>query len=34
MGPQATTVKILDKQSSHRESENTPNAVEVPLGWD
>ena len=33
MGPQATTVKILDQQASHQESDNTPDAVEKPLGW-
>lgn len=33
MGPQATTVQIVDKQSSHQESEDTPNEAETPLGW-
>ena len=34
MGPQATTVKIVDKQGSHQESDNTPSEAETPLGWD
>lgn len=33
MGPQATTVKVLDKQSSQRNLENPPQATEAPLGW-
>ena len=33
MGPQATTVKILDKQSSRRDSEDNPDATEAALGW-
>lgn len=35
MGPQATTVMILDQQSSASETEadSVPSAVEKPLGW-
>lgn len=33
MGPQATTVKILDRQGSTDESDETPTAAEKPLGW-
>lgn len=33
MGPQATTVQIVDKQGSPEETEETPNAAEKPLGW-
>lgn len=33
MGPQATTVQIVDKQSSHQESGDSPNEAETPLGW-
>ena len=33
MGPQATTVQIIDKQSSHVKSEDTPGEAEAPLGW-
>ncbi|MEM8827935.1 MAG: HPF/RaiA family ribosome-associated protein [Cyanobacteria bacterium P01_G01_bin.19] len=35
MGPQATTVMVLDRQnsSSKTEAESTPAAVEKPLGW-
>ncbi len=36
MGPQATTVMILDQQNSASETEadSVPSAVEKPLGWD
>ena len=36
MGPQATTVMILDRQSSspNTEADSTPDAVEKPLGWE
>ena len=33
MGPQATTVQIIDKQGSHQESADTPDEAETPLGW-
>lgn len=33
MGPQATTVQIIDKQSSYVKSGDTPNEAETPLGW-
>ena len=35
MGPQATTVMILDQQrsSSETEADSVPSAVEKPLGW-
>ena len=33
MGPQATTVQIVDKQGSHSESGDTPDEAETPLGW-
>ncbi|MGV2828204.1 HPF/RaiA family ribosome-associated protein [Myxosarcina sp. GI1(2024)] len=33
MGPQATTVQIVDKQGSPEETEETPDAAEKPLGW-
>lgn len=33
MGPQATTVQIVDRQSSHVQSGDTPNEAETPLGW-
>lgn len=33
MGPQATTVQIVDKQSSHTESDNAPDSADTPLGW-
>ena len=33
MGPQATTVQILDKQGSHTESEGSDSSAETPLGW-
>jgi cold shock CspA family protein len=32
MGPQATTVQIIDKLG-HRVPEREPEAVEVPRGW-
>ena len=35
MGPQATSVMVLDKQnsSSRTEADSTLSAVEKPLGW-
>ena len=33
MGPQATTVQIVDQQGSHQESEDSPSEAETPLGW-
>lgn len=33
MGPQATTVQIVDKQGSPEETAQTPDAAEKPLGW-
>lgn len=33
MGLQATTVQIIDRQSSSLETESTPEAAEKPLGW-
>ncbi len=33
MGPQATTVHIVDKPGSIDETDETPSAAEKPLGW-
>ncbi len=33
MGLQATTVRVLDRQSSASETESVPEAAEKPLGW-